>query len=154
MNTQETKNYTFSFESAKTPQNIFETLLDVRKWWVGLYGEDIKGSTNKLNDEFTFNAGDGVHYSKQRLIELVPDKKIVWKVTDSNLSFVKKTDEWTNTTICFEISKEGNKSKITFTHQGLVPKFECYNNCSGAWTQYLEKLAMSLQGVPIHARNP
>jgi hypothetical protein len=141
----ETKNYSFSFTSAKTPEAIFDTLLDIRQWWMGFYSENIQGSSKKLDDEFTFTAGDGAHYTKQRLIELVPNQKIVWQVTESNLSFVEKTDEWTNTTIGFEISKEDNQSKIIFTHKGLVPKFECYQDCSGAWTQYLEKLAEKLR---------
>ena len=141
----ETKNYTFSFESTQTPETIFETLIDVRKWWVGLFGEDIQGNSDTLNKEFTFNAGDGVHYTKQLLTELVHNQKVFWKVTESNLSFVEKTDEWTNTEFGFEISKQGDKSKVTFTHFGLVPKFECYNNCAGAWTQYLENLAEKLK---------
>lgn len=141
----ETKSYTFSFESAETPQNIFKTLIDVRKWWIGLFEEDIQGTSDTLNKEFTFNAGEGIHYSKQRLIELAPDQKMVWQVTDSNLSFAGKPDEWTNTKFGFEILKQGDKSKVTFTHQGLVPKFECYGNCSSAWTQYLENLAEKLK---------
>ena len=139
------KNYTFSFESSKTPKDIFETLLNVRNWWSGLYEEKITGNSNKLNAEFTFRAGGGAHYSKQKLIELEPDKKIVWQVTESNLTFAKKTDEWTGTKICFEISTNGNRTKVTFTHSGLVREFECYNGCAGAWTQYLENFAGKLK---------
>ena len=138
-------NFTFSFESSKSEKEVFDILLNVKKWWSGLYGEEIKGSSKKINDEFSFKAGDGVHYSKQRLIELEPNKKIVWLVTESNLSFLKQTNEWTGTKICFEVSKQKNKTKITFTHQGLVPKIECYNACAGAWTQYLENLEESLR---------
>lgn len=141
----ETKNYTFSFESSQTLEHIFEILIDVRKWWVGLFGEDIQGRSDILNEEFTFNAGDGVHYTKQQLTELVHNQKVFWKVIESNLSFVETTNEWTNTEFGFEISKQGDKSKVTFTHYGLVPKFECYGNCSGAWTQYLENLAEKLK---------
>jgi hypothetical protein len=141
----ETKDYTFSFESAQTPEIIFETLIDPRKWWVGLFGEEILGNSDALHDEFTFNAGNGIHYSKQRLIELVPNQKIVWQVIESNLSFAEKKEEWTNTNFGFEISNQGNKSKVTFTHQGLIPKFECYENCSSAWTMYLENLAQKLK---------
>ena len=145
MSKQTSKDYTFRLESSDTSKNIFDTLLNVRSWWIGLYSETIKGDTKKLNDEFTFSAGNGVHYSKQKLIELIPDKKIVWLVTDSNLNFLEKPNEWTGTKICFEISEKGNKSQITFTHQGLVPKIECYNSCSSAWTQYLENLAKKLK---------
>lgn len=145
MNKQSFNDYTFSLESTDTPKNIFETLLNVRSWWTGLYSETIEGDTNKLNDEFTFRAGGGAHYSKQKLVELIPGKKIVWLVTDSNLNFLEKPNEWTGTKISFEISKQGNKTQITFTHQGLVPKIECYKGCAGAWTQYLENLAEKLR---------
>ena len=92
MSKQNFKDYTFSFESTKTKNNIFETLLNVRKWWIGFYGEDIKGSSRKLKDEFTFNAGDGVHYSTQRLSGVETNTNIVWQVIESNLSFLKKKD--------------------------------------------------------------
>lgn len=125
MNKQHLKNYTFDFETSGSPKNIFEALLNVRSWWSGLYAETIEGSTDKLNDEFTFLAGGGAHYSKQKLVEIISGKKIVWLVTDSKLSFLKKMDEWTGTKICFEISKQGAKTQVRFTHTGLVPNIEC-----------------------------
>ncbi len=138
--------YTYSFESSKSPEKIFETLLDVRSWWSGLHEEKIEGSSNKLNNEFAFNAGGGAHYSRQKLIELIPGKKITWLVTDSNLNFLKKPNEWTNTKICFDIfSEQTGKTKVTFTHEGLVPKIECYKGCVGAWTKYLNNLSNELK---------
>ena len=108
----ENKSYTFSFVTASSKENIFETLLDVRNWWMGLYGEDIKGSSTKLNDEFTFNAGEGVHYSKQKLVEIIANKKIVWLVTESNLSFAKK-DQSLKSCLFAENSRIG-ASEISF----------------------------------------
>jgi hypothetical protein len=128
----------------QTPKEAFTTIKNVRGWWSGLYSEAFEGNSEKLNDEFSFRAGEGAHYSKQRLIELVPDKKIVWLVTDSNLSFLANKSEWTGTKISFEISEQDNKTKVVFTHLGLVPKIECYDGCSGAWTLYLEKLEKNL----------
>jgi len=141
----DSKSFSYSFTSSKSPATIFELLLDIDKWWSGLFSETIKGESHKINDEFSFNAGGGAHYSKQKLIELIPDKKIVWLVTDSNLSFLSETSEWTNTMICFDISKEGSKTKVTFTHDGLIPQIECYDACSGAWSQYLENLETKLK---------
>lgn len=137
--------YTNSFTSSKTPADIFQLLLHIEQWWSGLYEETIKGKNKKLNDEFTFNAGGGAHYSKQKLVELVPGKKIVWLVTDSNLSFLSHPAEWVDTRISFDIATEGNKTKLTFTHDGLVPQIECYDACSGAWTKYMENLKRKLQ---------
>ena len=139
------KNYTYSFQTSKSTEEVFKTLLDVRKWWSGLYDETIKGESKKINDEFTFNAGAGAHYTRQKLVELIPDKKVAWLVTDSNLTFLKDSSEWNNTKICFELSPNGNKTNVQFTHEGLVPQIECYDQCSSAWTGYLDNLKKALK---------
>ncbi len=134
------QNFQFSFPSSKNSSEVFIHLINPKNWWVGLFGETIEGKSEEINDEFSFKAGDGVHYSNQKLIELVAHKKIVWLVTESNLSFLKRTNEWAGTKICFEIEEVGDRTKITFTHDGLIPEIECYGSCSSAWTQYLQKV--------------
>jgi hypothetical protein len=140
-----TKNFTYSFTSSKKPEEVFELLLHIEQWWSGQYEETIKGKSEKIDDEFAFRAGGGAHYSKQKLVELIPGKNIAWLVTDSKLNFLSDPGEWTGTKICFAISMEDNKTKVTFTHDGLVPEIECYNACSGGWTQYLEQLKKKLK---------
>ena len=54
-------------------------------------------------------------------------------MTDAKLSFDKK-DEWIGTDIVFEITKKGDKTEVHFTHAGLVPAFQCYGDCSTAWS--------------------
>ncbi len=139
-----TENYSATYLVDSLPSEIFNSITNVREWWSGLYSEEIKGSSIKLNDEFTFTAGGGAHYSKQKLIEVIPFKKIVWLVTDSKLSFLKKKDEWTGTKLSFEISKLDNKTQVRFTHIGLVPTIECYNSCSNAWSQYMKEFLSPL----------
>lgn len=139
------QNFQYSFTSSKSTAKVFAHLINPKNWWVGLFGETIEGKSENINDEFSFRAGDGVHYSNQKLTELIEDKKIVWLVTESNLSFLKNNDEWARTKICFNIEKVGDKTKITFTHDGLIPQIECYSNCSNAWTQYLQNLQEHLK---------
>jgi hypothetical protein len=133
-------NFSYSFKTFKPANEVFELLLTIDQWWSGPYEETIKGKSQKLNDEFTFNAGEGAHYSKQKLVELVPNQKIVWLVTDSNLSFLNNTAEWNGSKIHFDLSTEENYTKVTFTHEGLIPQIECYDTCSSAWNGYLENL--------------
>ena len=135
-----------SFKTSKSAEEVFNLLLDIEQWWSGIYGEEIKGESKKIGDVFTFKAGGGAHYSKQKLIELIPNEKVVWLITDSTLSFLSNTGEWINTKIGFTISTEENSTVVTFMHEGLVPQIECYNACSGGWTRYLDKLEEKLNG--------
>ncbi|MGO9480198.1 MAG: SRPBCC family protein [Candidatus Kryptoniota bacterium] len=116
----------------QTPEEAFAAINNVRGWWSG----EIEGSTDKLGDEFTYRYKD-IHYSKQKITEFIPGKKVVWLITDSYLSFIKDKTEWNGTNVTFEISKKGKQTEVRFTHVGLLPEHECFNACSGAWGSYI-----------------
>ena len=136
MNSQ---NFTTTFTVDQTPKEAFAAINNVRGWWSG----EIEGSTDKLGDEFTYRYQD-VHYSKQKITEFIPDKKVVWLVLDSYLNFIKDKTEWNGTKITFEVSKTGGKTQVRFTHLGLVPKVECFDACSNAWGSYINGSLRSL----------
>jgi len=142
-----TPDFTISFLVDQTPEEVFNAVNNVRGWW----SQGVEGSTEKLNDEFIYRYPE-FHYSKQKLIEVIPNKKVVWLVTDSALTFVKQKDEWTNTKISFDITQKGNKTSFRFTHHGLVPQVECFDSCSGGWRQYISgslfKLITTGKGEP------
>jgi hypothetical protein len=123
----------------QTPKEAFNAINNVGAWWQG----EIKGNSTKLNDEFIYRMEE-IHFSKQKLVEVVPNKKVVWLITESKLNFTKDKSEWTGTKIIFEISKINNKTQVRFTHSGLVPMFECYGDCSNAWTRLIQKSLFSL----------
>lgn len=141
------QDYHTSITVSATPQEAYKSINHVSKWWT----EYIEGSSQKLNDEFTVRFGD-VHVSTQKLVELVPGQKVVWLVTDSHLNFVEDEHEWTNTRISFDISKQGDKTNIQFTHLGLAPGIECYKSCVPAWEYYVKeslfKLLAEGKGTP------
>lgn len=139
------QDFSYNFASPRSAKDIFKLLLDPTKWWLGFYEETISGKSENIGDEFEFFAGHGAHYSKHRLVGLQVDQTIVWGVTDSTLSFLTKTDEWIGTMIRFDLEATANGTFVTFTHQGLIPRFECYGNCQGAWTQYMANLETKLK---------
>lgn len=146
------RDFTVTLTTSQPAHTVFEAIRNVRYWWSGFYSEEIAGDTEKLNDEFTFRAGSGAHFSRQRLIDVVPDKKVVWLVTESNLDFLENKDEWTNSTVIFEITEHGNQTQLQFTHAGLNPSIECYDSCAPAWTQYLQqRLAPLIQATKVEA---
>ena len=130
MNSQD---FQLTMQVDATPHEVFNAINSVEKWW----SENMEGSAQKLNDEFTVRFFDDIHVSTQKVVEFIPDKKVEWLVTKSNLNFIEDKNEWDNTRIIFEISKAGDKTQINFTHIGLLPEVECYKDCSVAWPQYL-----------------
>lgn len=135
------QNFTTAFTVDQTPEQAFAAINNVREWWSGEPG--IEGSTDKLGDEFIYRY-EPHHYSKQRVTELIPGKKVVWLVLDSSLNFVEDKSEWKGSTITFEIARKGDKTEIRFTHVGLVPDHECYGACSNAWASYIKGSLQSL----------
>jgi hypothetical protein len=121
--------FTATIQLSKSPQVVFDRIKEIPKWWT----KDFEGNSKNLNDEFVIRHSD-LHYSKQKLIEVIPDKKLVWLVTDSKLDWLKDDkEEWTNTKMIFEISTESDKTVLHFTHQGLVPAKACYPRCTEGW---------------------
>ena len=129
-----TKDFTTTILVDNTPEEVFNAINNVRGWW----SEEIEGSTDKLNSEFDYHYED-VHRCKIKIVELVPNKKVVWSVLDNYFKFTKDKSEWKGTKIIFEIAEKDNKTEMRFTHHGLVPAYECYEICRDAWTGYIQK---------------
>jgi hypothetical protein len=136
---KESKNYTSTILVEQSPETAFNAIKNFRAWW----SEEIDGNTDKLNETFFYHYKD-VHLAKIKLIELVPNEKLVYQVLDNKFNFVKDKSEWINTKLIFDISIENKKTKVQFTHEGLVPEYECYNVCQDAWTSYIQGSLQSL----------
>ena len=116
-NNYKAANYTVEIEIAKSANEVFDHLIDLSKWWP----EEFEGEGIKLNSEFVFRTGDS-HYSKNKVIEFVPDKKVAWLTTES----IRKTDnyDWTGTKFIFELTPKGDSTLLRFTYDGVVLEHE------------------------------
>ena len=141
------QSFTTQFTVAQTPEQAFAAIADVRAWWSG----DVEGDTDQLGAEFTYRYQD-IHYSKQRITELVPGRRVVWQVLDAYLDFTEDPREWIGSEVIFELIPSGENTVVRFTHLGLIPEFECYEKCSSAWGFYinssLKRLITTGEGAP------
>ncbi len=112
-----TSNFTTTLVVDQSAKEVFDAINNVRGWWQG----EITGNTDQLNEVFTYRMED-IHFSTQQIVEFIPNK-----------------DEWNGTTISFDITEQGKQTALRFTHHGLVPTVECYDVCSGAWEQIIQK---------------
>lgn len=128
-----THDFTTTLVVDQTPAEVFKAIQNVRGWW----SEEIEGGTSKLNDVFTYHFQD-VHRCKMKLVEVVPNKKMVWLVLENHFNFTNDSSEWIGNKVVFDISRKGNKTSLHFTQIGLVPEYECYTICHDAWTKYIQ----------------
>ena len=123
------QDYTTTISVDQSPALAFAAINNPRAWW----GNDIEGNTDRLGEEWSYRYKT-IHYSLQKTVELVPNRKVVWHVVDGELNFVADKQEWKGTDIIFDISEQDGKTQVKFTHRGLVPAGECYDTCSDAWS--------------------
>jgi hypothetical protein len=133
----------------QTAAQAFDAIKNVRGWW----SENIEGSTDTLNGEFAYSFKD-IHRCRIKVIELIPAQKVVWHVLDNYFNFTEDKSEWKDTKVIFEITDKGGKTEIRFTHQGLVPTYECYPICNDSWTRYIQQSLKDLIATGKGAPNP
>ncbi|NUS56245.1 MAG: SRPBCC domain-containing protein [Streptomycetaceae bacterium] len=141
------KHLTAAMTVDRTAEQVFEAITDVRGWW----SENLIGDTAALDDEFVFTddfkyAGEtvrdkkGIRFARFRLTEVVPGRRMVWHVVDSDLTFIDDRDEWTDTRVIFDLVEDGQGTTLRFTHEGLTAQESaCFEACSGSWTFYITK---------------
>ena len=84
----------------------------------------------------------------------MPGERVVWHVVDADIAFIDDRDEWTDTTVVFDITPTAEGTTLRFVHEGLTAaKSECFQACSAGWTFYitqsLPQLIASGTGRPI-----
>src|SRR3989338_4978000 len=116
-------NYTASIQVEQSPEEVYKAVNNVRGWW----SEEIEGPTDELNKEWFYHYKD-MHLCKMKVVEMVPNKKVVWEVLENHFSFIEE-QEWEGNHIVIDITREQNLTQLNFTHEGLNPACACFDVC-------------------------
>ena len=125
------KNYHTTIEVNASAKDVLNKISEVNKWWA----RKVKGNTEKLNDQFTVDFGET--FVDFQVSELVPEKKVAWKVTDCNLHWINNKKEWNGTEVVFEIMEKQHSTQVNFVHVGLLPGVERYDDCEAGWNEHI-----------------
>ena len=129
------KNYTRTVTVEATPQVVHDAINHVTGWWT----INTDGRTEQVGDEFTVQFGD-VHRTTQRITEAERGRRVVWRVTESFLPWLKDREEWKGTEIVFDLASTADGTRLVFTHVGLTPQVECYAQCEKGWDFFIDSL--------------
>ncbi|MCD2421542.1 SRPBCC domain-containing protein [Niabella pedocola] len=122
--------YTTSIFVDASPQNVFEAINDIAGWW----SENIEGEPGAPGGELFYHYRNA-HLMKLKVVELKRDEKIVWFVKDNFFDFTQDDAGLKGTKIIFAIQREGDGTRLDFTHHGLVKECACYDICKSAWDE-------------------
>lgn len=144
-----TLNYHARISAHLAPREVTEKINRLNAWWAG----NFEGSAQKLDDVFTLRFGET--WVTFKVVEMVAERRIEWEVIDCCLHWLADKTEWNNTYLVWDLAAQKNSTQVDFTHVGLIPEVECYNECRKGWDFYIkESLAKWLtenRGLP-HGR--
>jgi hypothetical protein len=112
-------------------EEVMKKIGQVNRWWA----KNFTGKAEKANDKFSVHFGET--FVNFQISEFIPNQKVVWTVTDCNLDWINNKKEWNDTKVVFEIFEKKDSTQISFTHVGLVPGVECYNDCEVGWNGHV-----------------
>lgn len=127
------QNYTCIITVTQPPAEVFRKINAVSGWWAS----HTEGIADLLHDRFTVRFGKT--FGSFEVTELLPQRRMAWKVVDCFLELFSNQQEWLGTELHWEISTAGGKTDIRFTHAGLTPDKGCYKDCRGGWDFFLKE---------------
>ena len=121
-------NYNKEIMVSTSPELLFLAITEQLELWWGK--TDV--SVTKIGDEFTTSFGNA--FWKFRITEFIRNKKVAWECIDGQPEF---ENEWVGTKLSWNIESVGHQAKLSFTHDGLTPSFDCYDVCAPAWDMFI-----------------
>jgi uncharacterized protein YndB with AHSA1/START domain len=111
-----------------SPETLFTAITQNLSDWWGKNNTEV----SKEGDEFKITFGNA--FWKFRIIEFNTNQKVVWECIDGQPEFER---EWVGTKLFWIIEQVDDQVKLSFTHHGLTPGFECYDVCASTWEMFL-----------------
>ncbi len=102
------------------------TIDGLSRWWTSTTEGE-----SKLGGIIKFRFANGGFDMK--VLELVPDKRVVWQVVDG-------PKDWVGTKIRFDLEQQGEWTAVMFKHEGWREPVEFMHECSTKWAIFLMSL--------------
>ncbi len=108
-------------------------------WWTVTTSGD-----SKVGGKIHFQFGDRGAFD-MRVLELVPNKRVLWEVVDGPA-------EWVGTKVSFNLTQEGEQTTVMFKHMDWAAPVEFMHHCSTKWATFLMSMKAMVEtgkGAPM-----
>jgi hypothetical protein len=140
------RDYQATIKAKTSAEEAFLKINKVSQWWT----KGFSGKASKLGDRFAVRFGET--FVDFEIVELNPNMRIVWEVTNCNLAWITNKTEWKGTRVVWELGQKNGTTEVRMAHVGLFPGVECYDACKPGWdfyvTKSLQKLLSEGVGLP------
>jgi|SRR5579883_3485299 len=144
------QDYSCTVEAKVSAEEAFKKIARIADWW----NQRATGEAEKAGD--TFRVDFGETWVDFEVVEAIPNKRVVWRVTDCHLHWLENRTEWKHTRVIWGLSTENGATTISMTHEGLTPQIECFERCEAGWDFHVRKSLLRLlnenAGLPDHGR--
>ena len=144
------QDYQYTLNANVSAEEAYRKVARVSAWW----NERSTGETQALGD--TFKVDFGKTWVEFEVVEAIPNRRMVWLVTDCELHFLKDRKEWKDTKVIWDLKAGNGATSITMTHAGITPAVECFDVCQAGWNFHLGESLLKLltenRGVPDNGR--
>jgi hypothetical protein len=144
------QDYQCTVSAKVSAEEAYCKIARVNDWW----NQRSTGKTQQVGD--TFKVDFGPTWVEFEVIEAIPDKRMVWRVTDCHLHWLKDRTEWKGTSVIWDLATRDGTTTVTMTHAGLTPAVECFDTCQAGWNfhvgESLLKLLIDGRGLPDRGR--
>ncbi len=105
------KDYQKSITINKSAHEVYRAITEhISDWWTN----DLTGSAARPGD--SFNIAFGNTRKTMEIVEIIPDKKVVWTCVKAYIDMASLTNkaEWVGTTLIWEIGYVGQSTVLSF----------------------------------------
>lgn len=126
--------YSKTVEISAPTDKVYEAITEgVANWWT-------TGTGDASRHDTVFTTRFGETHNHIKIAHLVPDREVDWHVLEQYHASeeLRHHDEWTGTKIIWRlVPMEAEKTRLDFTHEGLIESMECWNICEAGWNFFL-----------------
>lgn len=124
-------NYSQEINVSSNAKQTFYALTEYLHLWWGKTSH----SSFKKDGQFTITFENGYWWTF-KIIAYKPSTKLSWLCTDGQPEFNR---EWIGNTLHWRIKENSDSTTISFLHEGLTPKSDCYDICAPTWDRFITK---------------